>query len=609
MVGAITEIDFVKKHNIADVCRDFLRDINIDAAVKEAEEITGRRFYGLLRAAESNSFIMNQYKITSSFDIADPRSIPNNAEGIVDKSYTLAKAAKEADAILYGESLVPEIERIFTKSAAPGFAGHPVHYTITATEKDMFPKIYKLLLGSLWSNNRIISRRYMMCTMGLNRRGDFSDFEDEYKSMAGGTIILNCAYEESDSDFAEISRGQVDSICAMIKKYRQTVLTVLCFERSNEKMKNSFMDNLANLTFVELSEEIVFPEKAKKYLKMCAKEKGAKNCAALYKMLPKSEKGYLTSDLNRIFDTWYDKYMKTDIYSQYAALESKPAEIAKPKGDAYRILQEMIGLTQAKAVLAQAIDYYKAQKLFKEKGVQNERPAMHMIFTGNPGTAKTSVARLIAQIMKDNNLLSVGDLIEVGRADLVGKYLGHTAPLVKSKFKQAKGSVLFIDEAYSLVDDRDGLYGDEAINTIVQQMENTREDTVVIFAGYPDKMEGFLQKNPGLRSRIAFHVEFPDYTVDELMDITRLMVKNQKLTLADDAEEKIMGILCKASTQEDYGNGRFVRNMLERARMNQATRLVKMDFDAVTPEIATTLAADDFEMPALKTNQKLAIGF
>ncbi|MEI6580371.1 MAG: hypothetical protein WCN92_13045, partial [Eubacteriales bacterium] len=167
-----------------------------------------------------------------------------------------------------------------------------------------------------------------------------------------------------------------------------------------------------------------------------------------------------------------------------------------------------------------------------------------------------------------------------------------------------------IDEAYSLVDDRDGLYGDEAINTIVQEMENARENTVVIFAGYPDKMDGFLNKNPGLRSRIAFHVEFPDYTVEELMDITRLMVKNQKLTLAEDAAETIMAILGNALKKEDFGNGRYVRNLLEKARMKQATRLVKMDYDAVTAEVASTLIADDFEMPALnKTGQKFAIGF
>ena len=163
-------------------------------------------------------------------------------------------------------------------------------------------------------------------------------------------------------------------------------------------------------------------------------------------------------------------------------------------------------------------------------------------------------------------MLSKGQLIEVGRADLVGKYVGWTAPTVKSKFKAALGGVLFIDEAYSLVEDRDGLYGDEAINTIVQEMENHRDDVVVIFAGYPDKMEGFLQKNPE--------------------------------TLFDAARQ-----------QSDFGNGRYVRNILEQARMSQATRLMEADFDSITTEDVVTIKAEDIAEPKAKPQEKRRIGF
>ena len=234
-----------------------------------------------------------------------------------------------------------------------------------------------------------------------------------------------------------------------------------------------------------------------------------------------------------------------------------------------------------------------------------------MIFTGNPGTAKTTVARLAAKIFRDNNLLPNGKLIEVGRADIVGEYVGQTAPLVKEIFRKAKGSVLFIDEAYSLVDDRDGLYGDEAINTIVQEMENHRDDTIVIFAGYPDKMEQFMNKNPGLRSRIAFHVDFPDYSESELMDITKLMMKNKGMTLSDDAEQKLAKIFSEAVKLHDFGNGRFVRNLLEQAVMNLANRLSDMSSSVISDKELTTLVADDFEMPKLCANKKTVnrIGF
>ena len=158
-------------------------------------------------------------------------------------------------------------------------------------------------------------------------------------------------------------------------------------------------------------------------------------------------------------------------------------------------------------------------------------------------------------------LLTKGDLYEVGRADLVGKYVGWTAQIVKDKFKAAKGSVLFIDEAYSLIDDKEGLYGDEAINTIVQEMENNRENMIVIFAGYSDKMEDFLRRNPGLRSRIAFHVPFHDYDTDELVNIAELIARKNNLRFTQESHDKLFSVLNTARKTADFGNGRYVRNL------------------------------------------------
>ena len=192
-----------------------------------------------------------------------------------------------------------------------------------------------------------------------------------------------------------------------------------------------------------------------------------------------------------------------------------------------------------------------------------------MVFTGNPGTAKTTVARLFADILRDNKILPEGALIEAGRSDLVGEYVGQTAPKVKSLFRRAKGNVLFIDEAYSLVDGRRGLYGDEAINTLVQEMENNREDTIVILAGYPDKMQQFLDTNPGLTSRIAFHINFDDYTEEELYEILMSMASKSGVRLSDEVHEKVIEIFGHACKYKDFGNGRFVRNIYEQALMNQ----------------------------------------
>ena len=164
----------------------------------------------------------------------------------------------------------------------------------------------------------------------------------------------------------------------------------------------------------------------------------------------------------------------------------------------------MIGLESAKKVIEQAVATFKMQKRLSKKGVDIGKNTMHMVFTGNPGTAKTTTARLIAEILKDEGVLSSGVFVEAGRADLIGQYVGHTAPKVKKKFEDAMGGVLFIDEAYSLNDgEHRGSFGDEAINTIVQEMDNRREDIIVIFAGYPDEMKSFIERNPGMSSRIA----------------------------------------------------------------------------------------------------------
>ena len=180
---------------------------------------------------------------------------------------------------------------------------------------------------------------------------------------------------------------------------------------------------------------------------------------------------------------------------------------------------------------------------------------------------------------------------------------------MQKKFEQAEGGVLFIDEAYALVDDRSGSYGDEAINTIVQEMENHRDDMVVIFAGYPDKMEEFLQKNPGLRSRIAYHVPFADYSVEELCSIAALTARKKGLHLDDQAQEKLASVFETARRQADFGNGRYVRNILEKAKMAQATRLLTKGYESLTQEDITTLSAEDIEMPEIAAPARPRIGF
>ena len=220
------------------------------------------------------------------------------------------------------------------------------------------------------------------------------------------------------------------------------------------------------------------------------------------------------------------------------------------------------------------------------------------------------MARLFAEILKDEKVLSTGNFVEVGRADLVGEFVGETAPLVKKRFKEAMGGILFIDEAYSLCDGYENGFGDEAITTIVQEMENNRDNVIVVFAGYPHQMKQFLSRNPGLSSRIAFHINFEDYTVEELIDITKLMVSKKQMFITDEAMDKLKKHYESVSYSNDFGNGRFARKLLEEAEMNLAERLLQFDESEITEQLLTSIEECDIpEVETRKPEKKNPIGF
>lgn len=512
------------------------------------------------------------------------------------------------------ECLLPELDRIYAGGSFGKIVGHPVHYLIQTDDAGIRREMIQALLPSLYANGRLQNRRYSSVHFhGEALHGESSAYDQFYKSNAGGTVIVRYSadYDDiDDEDTADGIRDTIEKLCSYIKKYRHQVLTILCLPRECTKLKELFYENLGTVSFVELKEEFVEGEQAGDYLKLLARDNHVRTDKKLFAKL-EGNRGYLAPELRTIFDGWYNNKLKTTVYPQYKEITTVKTEVenAKPKGDAYKELMEMIGLTEAKKVILQALNYHKAQKLFADKGMKVDRPAMHMVFTGNPGTAKTTVARLFARIMRENGLLSRGHLVEVGRGDLVGKYVGWTAQTVQKRFEQAEGGVLFIDEAYSLVDGRSGSYGDEAINTIVQEMENYRDDMVVIFAGYPDRMEEFLQKNPGLRSRIAYHVPFADYSVEELCSIAALTARKKGLHLDDQAQEKLASVFETARRQGDFGNGRYVRNILEKAKMAQATRLLTQDYESLTQKEITTLCAEDIEMPEIAAPARPRIGF
>jgi probable Rubsico expression protein CbbX len=254
---------------------------------------------------------------------------------------------------------------------------------------------------------------------------------------------------------------------------------------------------------------------------------------------------------------------------------------------------ELIGLAPVKGRIRDIAALLLIDKLRQEQGLQSQPPSLHMCFTGNPGTGKTTVAMRMAEVLKQLGYVRKGHLVAVTRDDLVGQFIGHTAPKTKEVVKKAMGGVLFIDEAYYLYkpeNERD--YGQESIEILLQVMENNRDDLVVILAGYKDRMDTFFSSNPGMASRVAHHIDFPDYSEAELMQIAQLMLGNLNYTFDDKAAQTFGRYIGLRKQQPHFANARSVRNALDRIRLRHATRLFSED-KALTREQLCTLEAED----------------
>ncbi len=255
--------------------------------------------------------------------------------------------------------------------------------------------------------------------------------------------------------------------------------------------------------------------------------------------------------------------------------------------------RELIGLKPVKTRIREVAALLLVERMRKKLHLSAETPTLHMSFTGNPGTGKTTVAMRMAEILHRLEYIREGHLVAVTRDDLVGQYIGHTAPKTKEVIKKAMGGVLFIDEAYYLYkpeNERD--YGQESIEILLQVMENNRDDLVVILAGYKDRMDRFFHSNPGMRSRIAHHVDFPDYSPDELLAIAKLMLAEQNYRFSPEAEKAFSKYIRLRMKMEHFANARSVRNALDRARLRQANRLFARG-GKLSKELLMTLEAED----------------
>lgn len=274
---------------------------------------------------------------------------------------------------------------------------------------------------------------------------------------------------------------------------------------------------------------------------------------------------------------------KSLLHEQHAILKEIEAE-----------MNALVGMDQIKKMMKEIYAWIYINKKREANGLKPGQQVLHMMFKGNPGTGKTSVARLIGKLFHKMDVLPKGHLIEAERADLVGEYIGHTAQKTRDLIKKAAGGILFVDEAYSLGRGGEKDFGKEAIDTLVKHMEDKQNEFILILAGYSREMDFFLSLNPGLQSRFPLVFDFPDYSVNELMEIGKRMLKDKEYTLTPEAESKLKDHLLyvKGKNRDTFSNGRYVRNIIEKAIRAQAMRLLTVN--NLERNVLTSLTSDDF---------------
>jgi len=520
----------------------------------------------------------------------------------ITSSLIRARYENDIDDILHidlMDSFKAELARI-KKNKYKTFHGYPVNYLVRYEDRNLLTDI---LINELYENNRAVSP----CVIHVDNlsESDNRSIESMYETAIGNTIVFEIdTIEKTDDDMLSrrqrsITQSMINKIIEMSKEFSDSVLTIIALLNLSDKdiVMDFAKDN--NTVFVPLIPTNVTSTIGVAYLNKLAKRDGFR--AFTGELV---ESVYTPSDLDRAYYSWKSNHLIT-------AMGYANIDIGVKKAinyDPMKKLNDMIGLANIKETVNQIVSYFKMQKVYLEKGITTSNPCRHMVFYGNPGTAKTTIARLLGVILKQEDILKTGKFIETGRNGLVGMYVGHTAIKTIKKIRSAKGGILFIDEAYSLAD-KSGSFGDEAINTLVQEMDKVRDDTIIIFAGYPDKMEQFMDTNPGIRSRIGFHVKFDNYSKDELMEILLHTAKKEKFTFTEEALATARKQIENAIGTKDFGNGRFIRTLVEQAMMKQATRISKdnLYMDMETKDITTIQSEDISTMN--KSMDKRKMGF
>lgn len=575
--------------------------------IRNREEITQEDFENLI-----NKIVYSGYSEVTVKDIEREFGLEIRGRGIWDRTpyeiseeicedshMTKQKCMEKARMIMASDDFCEEIDRIYARENKKKYYGHPVHYLISAGDFGAAKDMIDILIPALLKNKRLVGGRETFLSKIQGTADKEERFENIFSASSGATVIIKMPERADLGSMATDLTRIMEATGRMLEKYGNDTLFIFVDVSGKSIVTSEAIKTILTYAdMVHLTEGSGSYQKAERYLENLARKTDYNNYKIedITSYLPEKE-SYSVSDIFEAYNRWYAKGLKTHVYKAYREIDTYKIKCTRKEDKPYETLMQLVGLSDVKKVVDQILDVSRVNNIRKMMGYKENGNALHMLFYGNPGTAKTTVARLLAQVLKEEGVLDNGHLVECGRQDLVGRYVGWTAKIVEEKFSAARGGILFIDEAYSLVDDSN-TYGAEAINTIVQQMENHRDEVIVIFAGYPDKMKLFLEQNEGLSSRIAFHLNFPDYTGEELTKILELMMEKRGYKMDGAARKRCLSICSEACGYENFGNGRFVRNLLEQAIMRQASRVIKeYQDDEITKETASEIMAEDFIMP------------
>ncbi len=609
-----------EKCTISD-CKRFLnryleKTYDVEEVIYERlEECAAIVFHRLGEMADENNYIPNWFGETKriGIDFFDNSNFKLEEQLYDGRLYpSVEDAIKDTGRIICSKALRDELERIFSNDNEKKYYGNPVHYKVTASNKKAAEEIVHILHKSLKKNKRLVSSRIAWIYGIEDCCYDVDDVVDIFRSSKGGMVVIETSGNNAESgNYASTYQEVAGFFSRVIAAFQRYTLCVFVEIAGKGGFGNALLSRVQeDIDILEIDEGVGNIETAREVLcNIALKDKESISEQDISEILGE-QKEFFTGEIYTAYDRWYKNQLKRSRYRSYMNCEKLEVETYGKKNDPYKELSDMIGLGEVKRIVDDIIDTANVRQMRKAMSLPCDDKSMHMVFTGNPGSAKTTVARLIAEILKKEGILESGKFVECGRADLVGKYVGWTAKTVRAKFREAEGGILFIDEAYSLLDDSNS-FGAEAINTIVQEMENKRDSVVVIFAGYPKKMEEFLESNEGLSSRITFHLDFPDYKPKELCQILEFMTKRRGYKLGEGSYEKCLEVCDKACRSKDYGNGRFARNLLEQAEMAQAHRIMgEKKVRAIKKEDLMILTPADFEVNIEKNlKNKKVIGF